>query len=129
MKLPIIALTLSALCCAAVQAQSGEQETTYPQKWTAHDLLQACASSYLTTRGRGLRKYCSGFISGVEESVRLFVEPGAAGPTGAICVPSGKTSRHFVDMFVRYAAGRTADLKKPAARLVVDALAAEYPCP
>jgi hypothetical protein len=129
MKIRSFSFGLILLACFSVQAQPSELEDTFPQQLTARDLLQACASSYLTARGRGLRKYCSGFVSGVEESVRLLSHSGSVAPGVGSCVPKGKTASHFVDVFVKFASGPAVDLQQPAARVVMAALAAAFPCP
>ena len=43
----------------------------FPQQLTASDLLTYCSSSSLTDLGRKRQRYCWGFISGVEETIRL----------------------------------------------------------
>lgn len=47
----------------------------FPQQLTARDLLTYCSSSSLTDLGRMRQRYCWGFISGVEETIRLPLHP------------------------------------------------------
>ena len=56
---------------AAGEPQPETMEPQFPQQQTAGDLLKACASSRLSNAGRERRRYCAGFVSGVEEANRL----------------------------------------------------------
>ena len=49
-----------------------DMEARYPQQMSARNLLVTCASSSVTRIGRERRRYCAGFVSGVEEGVRPF---------------------------------------------------------
>jgi hypothetical protein len=55
MKIRLFPFGLILLACFSVQAQPSKLGDTSPRQLTAHDLLQACASSYLTAQGRDLR--------------------------------------------------------------------------
>lgn len=103
-------------------------EKYFPQKLTAQELLYYCAASALSSSGRNRQYYCSGFVSGVEESVRLLHAKGRDGNEKAICVPEGKPARHFRDVYIKYATKKTTDLEKPAAMVVLGALESAYPC-
>lgn len=112
---------------AVAQERKTETETQFPQKHSAQDLLLICASSSLTVSGRSRRQYCAGFVSGVEETLRLMHR--IAGPPNAICVPARVSARHLAEVYVKYAAKRERDMDKPAVEVVVQALTDAYPCP
>ena len=118
------------LLSATAVAQGGvEDESFFPQQLTAQELLTHCASSYMTDRGRRQQRYCLGFVSGVEEALRLSVSSGS--PTSVamrICVPAGEPARGIADAYIRYAGRHSTDLAKPAALVVVEALGSAYPC-
>ena len=109
---------------AVAQEGAGDGEVYFPERLTAQELLAHCLSSSLTDRGRQRQKYCWGFISGVEEALRLSPGPG----TPPFCVPAAETSRNLAQAYIRYAGRRTTDLTRPAARTVIEALGAQYPC-
>ena len=123
--------TLGLLTATTVLAQEGTENTQryFPQQLTAQELLTYCASSSLTHRGRQQQRYCWGFVSGVEEGIRLasLRTVDSAGP--GFCVSEGETARELVDAYIRYAGLNTTDLTKPAARIVVEALKYAYRCP
>jgi hypothetical protein len=124
MKPAYIFLCMAVALPLAAQEPAAETDTYFPQQMTAKDLLFTCSSSSLTSTGRQRQRYCYGFISGVEESLRLLGRESGNGP----CVPPGKTSRDFASVYVKYASRKNADLDKPAAMLVVKALEAAFPC-
>ena len=78
--------------------------------------------------GRRQQSYCSGFVSGVEESVRLLDTDAVAGDKKMVCVPKEKSAGHLRDVYIRHAAKKTTDLKRPAAMVVLEALRSVYPC-
>lgn len=100
----------------------------FPQQLTAHDLLTYCASSSLTELGRQRQRYCWGFISGVEETIRLT--PHASGQPVAlkICVPKGVSSRNLAKAYIQYAGRRDTNLARPAAQIAIEALSNAYSC-
>ena len=102
-------------------------EPQFPQQQSAGDLLRACASSRLTSTGRERRRYCAGFVSGVEEAIRLL---GPAGGHSAyrICTPPDVTASALAEAFVKYGASHKGELSDPAAAVVQHALASAYPC-
>ena len=118
------ALMPLCLLVAAGAARADEPTTVHPQQLSARDLLQACASSALTATGRERRRYCDGFVSGVEEGVRLGVQA----PGKSICVPADISARRLSETYIRYAADHRNDLGRPAAVVVMDALRETYPC-
>ncbi len=123
--IPIIGLFFSVM--AAAQNAADPKEQFFPKKLTAHQLLNLCAASSLTVSGRSRKQFCGGFISGVEESLRLLREQTSLDETPAICLPDEEPAARLSQRFVKYAAGR-ADLDQPAVAVVIDALKAAYPC-
>ncbi len=100
-------------------------EPFFPQKMTAKMLISTCASSKMSSTGMQRKKYCFGFISGVEETTRLL---GKQAINPAICLPAGKTSHQFADVYMAYASRKTTDLNKPAALVVIEAFQEAFPC-
>jgi hypothetical protein len=113
---------------AAAQGAEGDVDALFPQQLSARTLLTYCASSSITDRGRQRQRYCAGFVSGVEESLRLLQVPGDQGRFPALCVSANTTARELQDAYVRYAARSDADLTRPAALVAFEALSAAYPC-
>lgn len=122
-----ISLSLFLLFSTAnLVAQEEEMEPQFPQQQSAGDLLRACASSRLTSTGRERRRYCAGFVSGVEEAIRLLGPSGQSGPR--ICTPPDVTASALAEAFVKYGATHKGELDDPAAAVVQHALASAYPC-
>ena len=90
--------------------------------------MNFCASSALTAKGRIQRRYCDGFVSGIEEGMRLYAlrNPGESGV--AFCVPAGTSSRALSEAFIQYAASKGVDLAQPAAAVVYEALQNRFAC-
>ncbi len=103
-----------------------EEQAQFPQQMSASRLLQACASSALTRAGRERRRYCAGFVSGVEEAVRSLQEQHRL--EVSVCLPQGVTAKALSDVFIRYSANRQQHMDKPAAAMVLEALAQAWPC-
>jgi hypothetical protein len=122
-------ILLLLFLCPVSFAQPGpqeEMEPQFPQQQSAGYLLHACASSRLTSVGRERRRYCAGFVSGVEETVRLL---GASGRSELrVCTPGNVTASALAEAFVKYGAGHEGELKDPAAEVVLHALTEAYPC-
>jgi hypothetical protein len=113
---------------AVAQGDIDDAEDFFPQRLTAQELLRHCVSSSMTDRGRQQQRYCFGFVSGVEEGLRLSAS-GLRGRTPApFCVPPGEAARSITDAYIRYAGRGTTDLGKPAALIVIEALEKSYPC-
>jgi hypothetical protein len=128
MKIPVLALLLVfPLTLPAQQQETGIDAPVRPQALDAQRLLQACAASSLTAKGREQRRYCAGFVSGVEESVRLL-GPSVAAGTVTVCAPPDVTARMLAEAYVTYASRNIDALSGPAARVVLDALGKAYPC-
>lgn len=113
---------------AGAQEPGDEPDTYFPQQLSTRDLLLACASSSLTATGRLRKRYCLGFVSGVEEAVRLQQLRDPTKTRSLFCVPAGTTARALTDVFVRHASGPDVDLDRPSASVVLEALAQGYPC-
>ena len=124
---PLLGLFLGAT--AVAEAGVDDAQIFFPQQLTAQQLLTHCASSSMTDRGRQQQRYCSGFISGVEEALRLSVSGSTATVAVRICIPDQEPARSMADAYIRYAGRRTTELTKPAALVVVEALETYYPCP
>ncbi len=94
-----------------------------PVRETADDLLKACAASSLTPRGRLRLRYCYGYLTGVEETMRVMMEGKAA-----LCPPSGTTPRELARTYVVYATTHKNLLTLPAVTVAARALQDRYPC-
>jgi Rap1a immunity proteins len=103
-----------------------EEEIRFPQQMSARDLQQACASSTLGNTGRQRRRYCAGFISGVEEGVRILHMQHML--EMSICLPEKASSRTLTNIFLKHTMDNPEQLGKPAAQIVIDALTQAYPC-
>jgi len=107
-------------------AQPDDTGTWLPQKLTAQDLLYACAASSLTSKGREQQRYCRGFISGVEETIRYYGTGDSA--VAAFCFPQGMTARNYGDVFIKYASRKGADTGRPAVVVVREAFEDAFSC-
>jgi len=119
---------LFAFSASAASQEAQETEVVFPQQMNANDLLTLCASSSLTTKGRSRRKYCDGFVSGIEEGMRLYRLRYRIESAAAICVPEGTTARVMTQTFLRHASSKGVDLSQPAAAVVLTALHDGFPC-
>lgn len=100
----------------------------FPQQLTARDLMTHCASSSLTDLGRTRQRYYWGFISGVEETLRLPQTASSRPAEQKICVPKGVSSRKLAKAYTKYAGRKGSDMERPAAQVVVEALVNAYSC-
>lgn len=103
-----------------------EEETGFPQQMSAQDLQRACASSGLSDTGRQRRRYCVGFISGVEEGVRTLHKQHML--EMSICLPEKVSGRTLTNVFLKHTTDNPGQLEKSAAQVVIDALSQTYPC-
>lgn len=127
MRILMLLLGMSTMMSLSAQ-QGGANELEYfPQQLTAGRLLYYCAGSALTNSGRERVKTCAGFISGVEEGVRLLEARKLLTSPSGICVPKGTSSSRFAETYRRHAAKRT-DEEEPAAAVVLEVLRQAYPC-
>lgn len=111
----------------AAQEEAVEEETRFPQQISAQVLQQTCASSSLSDAGRQRRRYCVGFISGVEEGVRVLHKQHML--EMSICLPDKISGRALTNVFLKHTTDNPGQLGKPAAQVVIDALSQTYPCP
>jgi len=114
---------------AVVKADADTTQPIFPQQLTAQDLLTYCSSSSLTDLGRQRQRYCWGFISGVEEAIRLTSHASVQTVAVKTCVPKGLSSRNLAKAYIRYAGRRDTDLERPAAQITIEALSNSYSCP
>jgi len=123
----VFTLGLLTAFCSVAGEDAAEQTKYFPQQLTAQELLYACASSSLTRVGRERKKFCAGFVSGVEEAIRLLHTTQGPQGTAKVCAPANATAANFADAYIHHASKRT-DLSSPAAAVVADALQSAYPC-
>lgn len=123
----LITLSLGFVSPVQAQAPEDEMEPVFPQKETAQDLLWLCAASRLTPKGRERRRYCAGFVSGVEETARLLKHTGRS--EYRVCTPGNVSASTLAEVFVQYGATHKGELANPAAETVLHALQKAYPCP
>ena len=119
-----IPLLLAATSTTAQEAEPMEPQ--FPQQQSARDLLLTCASSRLTSTGRERRRYCAGFVSGVEEAERVLHPGGEV--ARSFCTPPDVSASALAAAFIRYGAEHDDELDRPAARVVLRALQQAYPC-
>ena len=110
---------------AIAKSDTETNQPIFPQQLTASDLLTYCSSSSMTDVGRTRQRYCWGFVSGVEETIRLLPHTAVV---PKICVPEGVSSRTMGRAYSQYAARRGANLARPAVQVVIEALSNAYPC-
>lgn len=103
-------------------------QSIFPQQLTARELLTYCASSSMTDLGRKRQRYCWGFVSGVEETIRLPLHATKQPKAQNICVPKDVSSRSLAKAYSQYARRRNTNLARPAVQIVVEALSSAYPC-
>lgn len=128
MRLLLFVIGLLAAFATSAQERGVTPESPFPQRLTAKDLLFACASSSLSNLGRERQRYCSGFVSGVEEAVRLHRAQGLTYQERGFCVKEKTTSRELARAYTQYASRDSTDLDKPAALVVIEALEDVFPC-
>ncbi len=127
MRLLIVITGLLIGGFAWANQESEPAQQYFPQQITAKKLLVYCASSAMTKAGRERRQYCAGFVSGVEESVRLL-GGGASKSAPRICVPEGVSARKIAEGYIDYALPRQGSMDQPAVAVVVESLRDRYPC-
>jgi hypothetical protein len=124
----LLPLLLGGAAVVFAEQQPIDPDVVFPQRLSARDLLYACNSSAITHVGRERRRYCAGFISGVEEAARLLQARHGTGGGARICLPVDVSSRRLADLYSKYAAQNESLLERPAAELALDALANAFPC-
>jgi len=128
MRTLVLGLCVAFLSPLPVPASTEDTESYFPQQLSANDLLTLCASSSLTAKGRARRSYCDGFISGIEEGLRLYKISYPIDAAATVCVPEGTRSRTMAESFIRHASAKGVDLSQPAASVALAALRAAFPC-
>ena len=76
---------LFVLSWGSATGKGDTDQSIFPQQLTASDLLTYCLSSSLTDLGRTRQRYCRGFISGVEETIRLPLHSSTASRAKDLC--------------------------------------------
>ena len=128
MKSALIALCTALLLPSPGTASTSDGDTVFPQQMNARQLMTFCASSALTAKGRTRRRYCDGFVSGIEEGMRLFKSTYPTESKVAFCVPEGTSSRTLSQAFIQHATSKGVDLDQPAAAVVLEALQRRFAC-
>jgi hypothetical protein len=126
LELSFLALLFLSPMLALGQQDQVQEQTQFPQQMSASKLVEACASSALTRTGRERRRYCAGFVSGVEEAVRILQDQHKL--EASVCLPEGVSGKALSDVFVRYSASRRQAMNEPAATVVLEALTNTWPC-
>lgn len=103
-------------------------ETVFPEQLGAQDLLSRCNASALTGLGRERRRYCAGFLSGIEEAVHLLQAAGDAA-SRAVCMPAGTSDSQLAGIYSRFAGQNPSLMELPAAEVALRALQNTFPCP
>jgi hypothetical protein len=111
---------------AFAQQPVPQDQAQFPQQMSASRLLKYCASSALTQAGRERRRYCAGFTSGVEETLRILQQQHKL--EASVCLPDDVRTKALTDAFIRYSADRQKHLEKPASAMVMEALTHTWPC-
>ena len=123
----VVLVLLGAPLLVAAEEAAVDEENQFPQQMSARDLQRSCASSNLSGAGRQQRRYCTGFISGVEEGVRTLQNQHML--EMSICLPEKVSGRSLTSAFLKYASNHPKQLEQPASQVVIDALSQAYPCP
>ena len=128
MRSALVALCATLLLPLSGAALTSDGDTVFPQQMNARQLMTFCASSALTAKGRIRRRYCDGFVSGIEEGIRLYKFTYPTESKGAVCVPEGTSSRMLSQAFVQHATSKGVNLDQPAAAVVLEALQRRFAC-
>jgi len=103
-------------------------DTIFPQKLTAGELKVFCAASVMTNIGRQRQRYCDGFLSGIEEGVRVLGLNSKMEAAPSLCVPADVPAWQMRSTFVKNSAGMQPAKDKPAAMYAIEVLEKSYPC-
>ena len=109
-------------------ASTEDVQPVFPQQMSAKNLMVLCASSALTAKGRLGRRYCDGFISGIEEGLRVYNLQFPTQMPKSVCVPPGTSSRSMTEAFLKYASQKDVELDRPPAAVVMEALSKSFAC-
>jgi len=125
-------LLLVILCLSANAVLSAEQEVptdvVFPQKLTAAELRVYCAASAISATGRQRQRYCDGFLSGMEEGIRVLGLISGNKGVATLCVPASVSAREMRAAFVKHSAALNPPTDKPAVRYAIEVLEKAYPC-
>jgi len=129
MKPIVLSATALLILIPAIgaRAQEAPMEPQFPQQQSAGDLLRICAASRLSATGRERRRYCAGFVSGVEEALRLLQRERRS--EYRVCTPPDVSASTLAEVYVKYGANHKGELPDPAAEVVLHAIVDAYPCP
>jgi hypothetical protein len=88
---------------------------------TAARLLELCKTE---------NPYCTGYVSGVADTLAPLSEPGGALPPNSLAsfCPKAMTVKQAIEAFQKFAKANPEGLAINAAQFVGDALHAAYPC-
>ena len=128
MRRLILCAFTTLLWAVASSASTQDAQPLFPQQMSANELLVLCASSSLTAKGRLRRRYCDGFVSGIEEGLRVYSLQFPSQMSNTVCVPEGTSSRAISEAFVKYASKKGVALDQPPAAVVIDALGKSFAC-
>jgi hypothetical protein len=125
----LLLMLLWVLAAPVMSAEeSGASDIVFPQKLTASQLLVSCASSSMSATGRLRQRYCEGFLSGLEEGVRVHSLIAKQEVAPSLCVPPDVSARQLRAAFVRNSAKMTLSKEKPAAMFAMKVLQSSFPC-
>lgn len=103
-------------------------DIVFPQKLTAEELQMFCAASGMSSTGRQRQRYCEGFLSGIEEGVRVLGLISGTETTPALCMPADVSGRQMRIAFVRNSVSMDPAKDKPSALYAIEVLEKSYPC-
>ncbi|MEE4218993.1 MAG: Rap1a/Tai family immunity protein [Xanthomonadales bacterium] len=126
------ALFLLLLCVISTPIAAAEMEAVddivFPQKLTAKELQVFCAASGMSNTGRQRQRYCEGFLSGIEEAVRVLGLIRKTEMTSFLCMPADISAREMRSAFVRNSVAMEPAKDKPSAMYAIEVLGKSYPC-
>lgn len=105
-----------------------DYDIVFPQKLTANELQVFCAASSMSNTGRQRQRYCEGFLSGIEEGVRVLGLIHRKEMTPSLCMPADISAREMRSAFVRNSVGMEPAKDKPSAMFAIEVLEKSYPC-
>ena len=125
----LIVVLLGLLAAPVFSAEKSDvPDAVFPQKLTASKLMVYCASSSMTATGRLRQRYCDGFISGIEEGVRVLTLTSRLEASPSLCVPANVSSQQIRSAFVKNSANMERSKDKPAAMFTIEVLERAFPC-
>lgn len=125
-------LFLVLLCMIAIPIPAAEErvasDTIFPQKLTAGELQVFCAASVMSKTGRQRQRYCEGFLSGIEEGVRVLGLISKMETAPSLCMPADVSAWQMRSTFVKNSAAMKPAKNKPSAMFAIEVLEKSYPC-